>query len=412
MRVVHVTYQHSADDARILHKQCRTLAEAEFETHLIAPGPPPAELFGVRFHALTDTEARGAGVEHESASSTCRLAPSLSGRGNRIAHGRGLPGRLRHVRRWFEEIESIVGQIEPDIVHVHDPLLLRLAKRLRGRSPARLVYDAHEDHARQIRSLSHLPWLRRQVQALLYGWLERTAPRFIDLFITATPGIANQYPAARTIVVRNLPRLGKFPPAESNVHSNRFVYVGGLTRSRGLIEMIEAIAQVRSDAATLVLAGRFDNSQTQRLAESRPGWSRVEYRGWVPHAQVPGLLREAAAGMVVLHPKPNYVDAWPVKLFEYMAAGLPFIASDFAPWRAMLGEARCGVFVDPLDVRAIADSMNRLLSQRDEAAATGRAGRELIERELNWERESARLIEGYETLRARAASGSVSIDGA
>lgn len=366
MRVAHITYQHAADDARILHKQCRSLAESGIDTHLIAPPPAPPDAFGVTFHALSP---------------------------------RGAHNKLRQIRTWFTEIQDLIAAIQPDGAQLHDPMLLSLARRLRRQFPRlKLIYDAHEDHPRQVRALPHLSFPRRHAQAMLFARLERRAPPVIELFIAATPTIAQRYPADRTVTVRNLPRLSDDTAGGPAASSPSFVYVGGLTRSRGIIEMIDAMELLNEDAGKLVLAGRFDSDDTRRAAESRPGWSRVDDRGWVEHAQIPALLRQSIAGLVVLHPMPNYLDAWPVKLFEYMAAGRPFIASDFSAWRTMLGEAHCGLYADPLNPQSIADAMATLLHRPDETRAMGAAGRQLVEQQFNWQRESRVLIDAYEWL--------------
>lgn len=373
MRILHVTYQHSADDARILHKQCRSLSEAGHEVHLIAPQPTPKELFGVRFHGLS---------------------------------ARQVNSKWRQLRIWFKEIEKYISQIKPNAVHLHDTALLLRMKSWRNQfEHLKFIYDVHEDHPRQIRSLTHLSWARRTAQSHLFARIEKRSRQFIDLFVTATPTIAALYPADRTITVRNLPRLSEFTPAAEQRSAHNLIYVGGLTRSRGLIEMIDAMMLLESADAKLILAGKFDSDETKQLAQSRPGWVRVDHRGWIDHAEVPELLNTAAAGLVVLHPKINYLDAWPVKLFEYLAAGLPFIASDFPAWKAMIsdeGMEACGVFVDPLDEKAIAGAMNYVLQHFREAEAMGAAGRALIEREFNWEKETKTLLDAYERLAAAA----------
>jgi len=52
--------------------------------------------------------------------------------------------------------------------------------------------------------------------------------------------------------------------------------------------------------------------------------------------------------MVTLHPTPNHLESLPIKMFEYMAAGLPVIASDFPVWRDIVDRFQCGLLVDPL----------------------------------------------------------------
>ena len=100
-------------------------------------------------------------------------------------------------------------------------------------------------------------------------------------------------------------------------------------------------------------------------------------------------------GLVVLHPTRNYLDALPVKMFEYMAAGLPVIASDFPLWRKIIDGAGCGLLVDPLDPQAIAEAIDWVLAHPEEAEAMGRRGREAVEAIYNWERESETLVNLY-----------------
>jgi hypothetical protein len=85
-------------------------------------------------------------------------------------------------------------------------------------------------------------------------------------------------------------------------------------------------------------------------------------------------------------------------MFEYMAAGLPVIASDFPLWRQIVDGAGCGLLVDPLDPVAIADAMQWILEHPAGAEAMGRRGRQAVEEKYNWEREAEKLIGLYERL--------------
>jgi glycosyltransferase involved in cell wall biosynthesis len=100
--------------------------------------------------------------------------------------------------------------------------------------------------------------------------------------------------------------------------------------------------------------------------------------------------------LLILHPVPNYVESQPVKLFEYMSAGLPVIASDYPLWREMAGS--CCIFVDPLEPQAIADAMSWILDHPDEAERLGMQGRELVDKQYNWGKEGEKLVEFYRRL--------------
>ena len=97
-----------------------------------------------------------------------------------------------------------------------------------------------------------------------------------------------------------------------------------------------------------------------------PGFERVRYGGWVEHRLVPRILAEADVGIVCFLPDPNNVNAGPTKLFEYLGAGLPVIASNFPLWRDTIEGNGCGICVDPRNPRDIADAFVYLAS--DESA--------------------------------------------
>jgi glycosyltransferase involved in cell wall biosynthesis len=103
------------------------------------------------------------------------------------------------------------------------------------------------------------------------------------------------------------------------------------------------------------------------------------------------LLSKVRAGLVTLHPTPAYLEAYPVKMFEYMAAGLPVIASDFPLWRSIITKEQCGLLVDPLDPKALAKAMRWVLENPVEAEAMGRRGREAVLTTYNWDAEAAKL---------------------
>jgi hypothetical protein len=85
-------------------------------------------------------------------------------------------------------------------------------------------------------------------------------------------------------------------------------------------------------------------------------------------------------------------------MFEYMAAGLPVIASDFSLWREIVDGSGCGLLVDPMDPEAIAEAMQWILEHPAESEAMGRRGRQAVKERYNWEQEAKKLIRLYRRL--------------
>jgi hypothetical protein len=173
-----------------------------------------------------------------------------------------------------------------------------------------------------------------------------------------------------------------------------FTYVGSISEVRNIYAMIEAVTHVQP-SAHLRLAGDFAIAETERRAREMPEWSSVRFEGWTSREGVANVLADSRAGLVVLKPVAHEMVSLPIKLFEYMAAGLPVISSDFPVWREIVDSAGCGLLVDPLDLDAIVGAMQWVADHPDEAEAMGRSGRRAVEERYNWEQEANTLIAFY-----------------
>ena len=364
--VLHLTTNHQAFDVRIFVKEASTLAEAGFDVTIVAPHHHDEERSGVRIKAV----------------------PIPSDRRTRMMV------TTRQVYR-------VAASRAPGIVHMHDPELIPFGWLLKARGH-RVVFDAHEERPLQILSKEWIPRYLRPPIASMTRLVESVSAMLFDRIVAATPPIAAGFPDRKTWLIQN------FPIAEELVtpthvpyeeRPNDIVFVGGLFAMRGVREMIEAMEHVNaSHEATLVLAGLFDPPDLEASVATMTGWSRVRAVGWQARPEVAHTLARARAGLVVYHPAPNYISAQPVKLFEYMAAGVPVIASDFPVWRALVEEAGAGLLVDPLDPRAIGEAINWVLEHPLEARAMGERGRQAVSNRFNWATEAKKLLDMYTTL--------------
>jgi glycosyltransferase involved in cell wall biosynthesis len=165
--------------------------------------------------------------------------------------------------------------------------------------------------------------------------------------------------------------------------------------------MIQAMALLPNTLpATLELAGpQSQDDNNIALLRNHPGWTRVQHHGFIDQSSTFRILQNVRAGLVLYHPEPNQVESLPQKIFEYMGAGIPVIASDFPLWRRIIGDAGCGYLVDPRDVSAIAKTIEYVLTHPAEAEAMGHRGQAAVLAHYNWDTEAKKLTALYRQLK-------------
>ena len=294
-------------------------------------------------------------------------------------------------------------RLDARIYKMHDPELLPLAMIARIFSRAKFVFDSHEDVPVQFLAKPYLtPALRRIGSAILKILLHFFCAR-LDGVIAATPLIHEKLSQANAnaVTIRNYPLVSEFDGQHSrDIRRTSITYVGNIAESRGILELLEAVDLVR-EPVPLDLVGQFAERDTEERARRMTGWRMVTYHGWVGRGEVREALARSLAGIVTLRPHPNYIDALPVKMFEYMGAGVPVIASDFPLWRQIVETADCGLFVDPLDPQAIADAVQFMLDHPERAREMGVNGQRAVFERFNWKVEEAELLSFYRALHER-----------
>lgn len=359
-------------------------------------------------HPRTDARIRLKEVATLAKSLDCRVsffvqdglgAEMVPGGYNIIDTGPRLSRLSRMTKGAVRMVQSVL-RYNPKIVHFHDPEFLpwAIVLRILGK---RIVYDVHEDVPRQVlHNTSLKPYIRQLVSPFI-SFAEWLSGKLFNAIVAATPEIAARFPSNKTIVISNYPLLEEFEspgarPMAQRDHS--FAYIGGLSRIRGLFAMAQAMEHLNDDAIVLRLAGEFVTEREREEFEASKGVAFIRYEGLVGRDEVGNILSEVRAGLVTLMPIRNYIEARPVKLFEYMAAGLPVIASDFPRWREIVAENRCGILVDPADPKEIAAAMRWIIQHPSEAQEMGMRGRHAVIQHYNWNPEADRLVALYQNL--------------
>lgn len=364
-----LTTVHSVFDTRIFHKQAKTLVDAGYEVTLITQHARDEIVDGVKILALPTPRNR-------------------FDRGFRLA--------------W--RVFRLAVRQRADVYHIHDPELLGIGLLLRVFMCSRIIYDVHEDVPQQILGKEWVAKRLRLPVSRLYHLFEKALTLACDAVVPATEAIARNLRHRRVQVIHNYPHLKMFHTCEIRSMPNpgiehRVLYIGGISRRRGIMEMLAALDCFQeSERVQLDLIGPFLSPKLGvdlRLMLERP---KVNYRGKLPWNNAWAYAQGATAGLVLLHPGPNHSESLPTKLFEYMAAGIPVIASDFPIWQKIVHGSVCGLTVDPLDPTAIGDAIKYLLEHPEEAKKMGQNGRRAVEEKYNWEAESKKLLDLYERI--------------
>jgi glycosyltransferase involved in cell wall biosynthesis len=371
-----------------------------------------AEVEGVRVERLAPTSPVAAARRLARRLHPKGALPSLQASAPRqieesAPNGRsGLSSLAIRLHRWLVTLDyyrrgtALVRRSRPGLVHCNDynTMWIGAFARLRGSA---VVYDAHE------------LWPDRNLRPEPRWWLLLCEALFVRLAhhtVTTSPAyareMARRYRTSSPTVVRNIPEVGVEAPRQTakrrppDLSGSRHrapvaVYVGALTRNRGLEESVAAIARVPD--ARLRFVGPASNGYGRRLeaiAEELGVSGRVEVRGAVAPSGVVDALRDADVGLALIQPAClSYRLTLPNKLFEYVAAGLPVLGSDLPAIAEFIEGNGVGLTVDPLDPDDTAAGLAEMLKpeRREHFAA---AARRAAVRET-WQGESEKLAAVY-----------------
>lgn len=328
-RLLVVTVVHRPDDARILHRQIATLGAEGFRVTYAAPW------------------------------SACGVIPpdGLDTRDLPRASGRQRLDALVAARRLL-----LAEAAAHDLVLLHDPELL-IAARMAGveRLPP-IVWDVHEDTAVALGDRAWIPGALRWLLRLGVQRLERWAERSVHL-ILAEDGYRPRFRRSHP-VVRNHPWRREVGPVTAGERASvvrdpcRAVYVGRLSGGRGLEELI-ALGERLGSGFCIELVGPVDDG-LRGLLEDAAAAGHVVWRGFIPNDQVGEILAGALVGLSLLSDDPNYRVSMPSKVVEYLAHGVPVVATPLPAVVELLESAGGGLLVPFGDVEATASAIERL----------------------------------------------------
>ena len=322
----------------------------------------------------------------------------------RSSYGIGIRQLLRLPRFW-SAAQHYLKTIKPKLIHCHDfdTLPAGLWYGIFHRIP--IIYDAHEYYAQLVK-----PRLRGIVGWIIFFLIkigELLGARFSSAVVTVDDTLAAIYRKhnKRVVILGHYPEIGM--AQQSNPVFTRpylaLMYAGRLSADRGVLLYADILRKLleKKIPARLVLAGVFtpEREKTEFTDYAKDIISFIDFLGWISYDQIPRSYHEADIGLAILLPEPRYVAATPVKLFEYMASGLPVIASNFPSIAEIVNDAECGLLIDPVGtLTETIDTIKFWWQNKTTPQTLGENGRNAILSKYNWENNSRGLLELYREL--------------
>lgn len=368
VKVAHLTSVHSRSDTRIFFKECLSLSKIEnYKIFLIV--------------------ADGLGYEEKN---------------NIKIYDVGAPrNRLSRVVCISRRIFKKAKELDADIYHFHDPELIPVGVKLKGVGK-KVIFDIHENVALQIKDKEYLNPFVRYLFSKIYSVYEKIKVNKFDHVILAETSYFDYYPKVmeKKTVILNVPdieRTEKFIVQDRSACEDKLFYIGGISVNRGVDLVIDAFKSLKNDGYDISIdfVGPYDLKVISEFHLDEFGKS-VKFHGRLPLDLGLELSKTAKIGLSILKPIDNYKKSYSTKVFEYMAVGLPVITSNFELYKNVVEKNKCGLCVNPLDVKEIVDAIKYVLDNPDEANNMGKNGVLATRTVYNWCLEKDKLRNVYE----------------
>lgn len=362
-KVCHLSSVHHRADTRIFYKECTTLVDAGYDVTLVVQNDKDEVVDRIKIIGIDKPK-----------------------------------NRRERLTRTTHQVYRRALECDADIYQFHDSELIPVGLRLK-KMGKKVIYDVHEDLPRDI---YYKPWIPKCFKLLLSKIAERVeafAAKRFDAVITSTPYIAQRFKKYSNLVVdvKNYPLImDDINPVSWTVKERNVCFVSSnFIVVRAIREVVKAMQMVNGN---LTLAGNLTDEVLKEELSTEPGWKQADLLGWVGRRQVVETMKKSVAGLSLYYPTATNYYAIPTKMFEYMMAGIPVIASNLPYETEIINKHHCGICVDPFSPEQIAEAMNWILENPKEAERMGLNGRHAVETEYNWKTEELKLLSLYRDL--------------
>ena len=318
---------------------------------------------------------------------------------------------IKDARYGKELAASLASEYRPDVLHTHDREMLRVARHfLRCQPDPMFIHDVHEMHF-SFPLISHgkswsirlKSWATHRIRVAREARDMKIVRRFITVNSSIEKALRARFRLPRPgVVLRNVPALVPLPPRSRILHEKLgipsgqkiLVFIGANVYPK-VLNLEQVVLEMASvpDVALVFICG--DNANKRELERwiSGQGVKNCFFHGLVPPEQIPAYLAGCDAGLVPTWNKKNlsYWLALDNKLFDYVMAGIPVLATAQPEYRAVVEAYHLGVCVNPDEPGAYRSGLSQIRAQPEAYQPDLQKAR----LELNWNQESRKLLDLY-----------------
>lgn len=370
-KICHITTVHEKYDDRIFMKELLSLS-SRYDCTLIAPG------------------------EHEETKDGIRIIPIKK-----------YKSRYKRFSKTTREAYKKAKKQRADLYHFHDPEFLPWAILLKFFGK-KIIQDISEEYLSSIMNRDYLPKISRYIFYGIYWLLQKVGFHLFDGLVVESKEYLTFCPKSKTVILPNYFELRLFDTLslrDLKRGKNDIVnclYLGGMTRIRGIYELIRAIILLNEKRVRyrLNLIGPISEGPLEQfIMESSRQYDFIVYHGRFERKKALELASQNDIGIITVYPIKNYMISSPIKLFEYLALGLGVVASDFPKWHKILKNVDYVEYVDPQDINSIANGIERLANKLKGAPPSFREDmKAFVFKNYSWESVEGRLFELYERI--------------
>ena len=310
----------------------------------------------------------------------------------------------------FAVISKILLRENSDVYHCHDfetIMLGFLASRLRKKN---LVYDSHEIYFERTLFDMGINRLKKPILVAFERYMARKAEAVITVHNSISNYLKKKYGIQAPVVIRNLAEpVKKEEPLDLlrnklgiDEDTKIVLYQGAFLKNRGLEKLVDAAAYI-DDGVLMVIMGYGHLKEKLKKRVAHKGLrKKVIIADAVNYFDLIQYTMSADLGISPIQNSClSYYYSTPNKIWEYIAAGIPFLTSDFPEVRKLAVEEDMGEVIDPENAVDVANGIHYLLKNRAVYLRKQKNVKRLAGEEYNWKKEEERLVLLYEKVNLR-----------